>query len=55
MKKELHTYVLFMAITLPMQYLASILLPDVSLMVLLFESGTTNKLSVLLEYLARDL
>lgn len=51
MKNELNRYVLFMAVTLPLQYIAVFMLPDVSLLELLFEYESTNKLSVLSEYL----
>ena len=51
MKNELHLYVLIMAISLPLQYLGSMLLPDVSLMELLFEGQTSNPISALSDYL----
>jgi len=51
MKNELHVYVLLMAVTLPLQYIASMMLPDKSLMALVFEGESTDKLSTLSEYL----
>jgi len=51
MKNELHVYILLMAVTLPLQYIASLMLPEASLMELVFEEESTDKLSILSEYL----